>query len=138
MGDYWQHWLDMGQKLKHPPQVFHVNWFRKNEKGKFLWPGFGQNVRVLMWMLERINGGGKAVETSIGYTPTVDGLNLEGLNIAPETMEALLAVNPADWEQEWADQRPFFEQFGERLPKAIEEEHRKLGERVSAARATAR
>ncbi len=138
MGDYWQHWLDMGEKLTNPPQVFHVNWFRKDEQGKFLWPGFGQNVRVLMWMLERIKGGGKAVETPIGYTPTADGLDLDGLDIPAQTLAALLAVNPADWEQEWAEQRPFFEQFGERLPKAIEEEHRALGQRVSAARATAR
>ena len=78
------------------------------------------------------------METPIGYTPTADGLDLDGLDIPAQTLEALLAVNPADWEQEWADQRPFFEQFGERLPKAIEEEHRALGQRVSAARATAR
>jgi phosphoenolpyruvate carboxykinase (GTP) len=138
MGDYWQHWLTMGEKLTNPPQVFHVNWFRKDAEGKFLWPGFGQNVRVLMWMLERIKGGGKAVETAIGYTPTTDGLDLDGLDISPQKMEALLAVNPAEWEHEWAEQRPFFEQFGERLPPAIEQEHRALGERVSAARATVR
>ncbi|HEX8997207.1 MAG TPA: phosphoenolpyruvate carboxykinase (GTP) [Ktedonobacterales bacterium] len=138
MGDYWQHWLDMGSKLTNPPQVFHVNWFRKDSQGKFLWPGFGQNVRVLMWMLERINGGGKAVETAIGYTPASDGLDLDGLNISPETIEALLKVDPADWEQEWAEQRPFFEKFGDHLPAAIEAEHRALGQRVSAALAAAR
>ncbi len=138
MGDYWQHWLDIGAKLTNPPEVFHVNWFRKDAEGKFLWPGFGQNVRVLMWMLERIKGVGKAVETPIGFTPTTDGLDLAGLDISQETMQALLEVNPADWEQEWAEQRPFFEQFGEHLPKAIEEQHRALGQRVSESRATAR
>lgn len=138
MGDYWQHWLDMGKKLTNPPQVFHVNWFRKDSQGQFLWPGFGQNVRVLMWMLERIKGSGKAVETAIGYTPTPDALNLDGLDISRETLDALLTVDPADWEKEWAEQRPFFEKFGEHLPQAIEEEHRALGQRVSAALATAR
>ncbi len=138
MGDYWQHWLTMGEKLTNPPQIFHVNWFRVDDEGQFLWPGFGQNVRVLMWMLERINGGGKAVETPIGYIPTTDGLDLDGLDISQDTLEKLLAVNPAEWEREWDEQRPFFEKFGERLPKAIEQEHRALGQRVSAARAAAR
>ncbi|HEX8982447.1 MAG TPA: phosphoenolpyruvate carboxykinase (GTP) [Ktedonobacterales bacterium] len=133
MGDYWQHWLDMGAKLKNPPQVFHVNWFRKDENGKFLWPGFGQNVRVLMWMFERINGRGKAIETPVGYTPTADGLDQEGLDISSERMEALLKVDPQEWEKEWADQRPFFEQFGSSLPKGIEQEHHALGQRVREA-----
>jgi len=134
MGDYWQHWLTLGGKLKNPPKVFYVNWFRKDEDGKFLWPGFGQNVRVLMWMAERINGAGKAMETPIGYTPTTDGLMLDGLDIAPETMEKLLSVNPAEWETEWEEQRPFFEQFGDHLPRAIEQQHKALGERLRAVR----
>ena len=133
MGDYWQHWLDIGDRLTNPPQVFHVNWFRKDDAGKFLWPGFGQNVRVLRWMQERINGGGKAVETPIGYTPTPDALDLDGLDISAAQMQALLEIDPAEWEQEWANQRPFFEQFGEHLPRAIEQEHRALGERLKAA-----
>jgi phosphoenolpyruvate carboxykinase (GTP) len=138
MGDYWAHWLEMGEKLSNPPMIFHVNWFRKDANGKFLWPGFGQNVRVLMWMLERIRGGGKATETPIGYVPTPDGLNLDGLEISQETMESLLAVNPADWESEWEDQAAFFQKFGDHLPTAIEGEHAALGERISAAKAAAR
>ncbi len=134
MGDYWQHWLNMGEKLTNPPQVFHVNWFRKDDEGRFLWPGFGQNVRVLRWMQERINGGGKAVKTAVGYVPTPDALDLEGLDISDAQAQALLDVDPTEWEQEWTDQRPFFEQFGEHLPRAIEEEHRALGERIRAAR----
>ncbi|HZC07804.1 MAG TPA: phosphoenolpyruvate carboxykinase (GTP) [Ktedonobacterales bacterium] len=133
MGDYWQHWLDMGKNLTNPPQIFHVNWFRKDDEGKFLWPGFGQNVRVLMWMLERINGGGKAVETPIGYTPTPDGLDLDGLDISQNTMKALLQIDPKQWQEEWAEQRPFFEKFGAHLPPAIEHEHRALGKRLSEA-----
>jgi len=138
MGDYWAHWLAMGEKLTNPPAIFHVNWFRKDEAGKFLWPGFGQNVRVLMWMLERIRGGGKADETPIGFVPTPDALNLDGLDIAAETMEALLTINPADWEREWADQGAFFERFGDHLPTALAEEHAALAQRVAASRAETR
>ena len=134
MGDYWQHWLDMGKKLTTPPQVFHVNWFRKDSDGKFLWPGFGQNVRVLMWMFERINGGGAAVETPIGYTPTPDGLDLDGVDVSHDTMKALLEVDRDQWRQEWAEQRPFFEKFGDKLPPAIEQEHRALGDRLGEGR----
>lgn len=138
MGDYWAHWLEMGEKLRKPPMVFHVNWFRKDENNKFLWPGYGQNVRVLMWMLERIRGGGNAVESPIGYLPTPDALNLDGLDITPETMKALLSINPEDWEHEWTDQGAFFQRFGDHLPTAIAEEHAALGERVRAASAAAR
>ncbi|MEO7003447.1 MAG: phosphoenolpyruvate carboxykinase domain-containing protein, partial [Ktedonobacterales bacterium] len=133
MGDYWQHWLDMGKKLTKPPVVFHVNWFRKGPDGKFLWPGFGQNIRVLMWMQERIAGTGKAQETAIGYVPTPDALDLDGLDISDETLHALLAVDPADWEQEAADQSAFFAQFGDHLPAAITAQHQALVERLSAA-----
>ena len=83
-------------------------------------------------MAERINGGGQAVETPIGYTPTTDGLYLDGLDISQQTMEKLLAVNPAEWEVEWKDQRPFFEQFGDHLPRTIEQQHKALGERLRA------
>ena len=138
MGDYWAHWLAMGEKLTNPPAIFHVNWFRKDEANKFLWPGYGQNVRVLMWMLERIRGGGKATETPIGYVPTPDGLNLDGLTISPAALEALLAVKPEDWENEWAAQGEFFQRFGDHLPTAIAEEHAALGKRVNTASAATR
>ena len=100
MGDYFQHWLDMGRAIPHPPKIFHVNWFRKGADGKFLWPGFGDNVRVLKWILERVEGKGQAAETPIGFVPTRDALTLDGLNISPETMEELLRVDPADWQKE--------------------------------------
>ena len=133
MGDYWQHWLNMGEKLTNPPAVFHVNWFRKGPDGKFLWPGYGQNIRVLMWMQERIAGTGKAEKTAIGYVPTPDALDLEGLDISNGTLQALLAVDPADWEQEVADQGMFFAQFGDHLPAAIAAQHQALSERLSVA-----
>jgi phosphoenolpyruvate carboxykinase (GTP) len=133
MADYFQHWLDMGQRIPHPPKVFHVNWFRRGADGKFLWPGFGENVRVLKWVLERVEGRGKAQETPIGYVPTADGLTLDGLNVSRETIGELLRINPADWEPELADITRFFEKFGKRLPEALLEEHQKLGGRFQRA-----
>ena len=133
MADYFQHWLDMGQRIPHPPKVFHVNWFRRGADGKFLWPGFGENVRVLKWILERVEGRGKAQETPIGYVPTADALTLDGLNVSRETIGELLLINPADWEPELADITRFFEKFGKRLPEALLEEQQKLGTRFQRA-----
>ncbi len=133
MADYFQHWLDMGQRIPHPPKVFHVNWFRRGADGKFLWPGFGENVRVLKWILDRVEGRGKAQETPIGYVPTADGLMLDGLNVSRETIGELLRINPADWEPELADITRFFEKFGKRLPEALLEEQQKLGTRFQRA-----
>ena len=96
MADYFGHWLEMGTKLKNPPKIFHVNWFRKGANGKFLWPGYGENVRVLKWMLDRIEGRAAATETPIGYVPTPGSLTLDGLNISRDTLEELLRVDPAD------------------------------------------
>jgi len=131
MADYFGHWLDVGRNLSRPPKIFHVNWFRRNEQGEFLWPGFGQNVRVLKWILERVRDGGKAVETAIGWLPTPDGIERERLDIPTSTLEELLRIDRADWQQEVASQRKFFEQFGSRLPREIQEEHESLARRLS-------
>jgi phosphoenolpyruvate carboxykinase (GTP) len=131
MGDYFGHWLDMGKKLTNPPAIFHVNWFRKDADGAFLWPGYGQNVRVLMWMLGRIRGTAEARETAIGYIPTADAIDLDGLNLSPETVEQLFALDKHDWEHEWASQGEFFQQFGDHLPAAMTEEHNALKSRIS-------
>ena len=130
MADYFQHWLDMGRRIPHPPKIFHVNWFRKGADGKFLWPGYGENARVLKWMLERIEGKAKATETPIGAVPTADAITLDGLHVSPETMNELLHVEPADWTNEYAEVGKFFEIFGERLPGEIREEHDLLGDRL--------
>jgi phosphoenolpyruvate carboxykinase (GTP) len=130
MGDYWGHWLAMGERLERPPEIFHVNWFRKDEDGNFLWPGYGENVRALMWMHERIQGKGAARETAIGYRPTPDGLDLEGLDIGTHRMERLLEVDRDDWQDEWAEQGVFFGQFKDHLPAAISEEHDALKRRL--------
>ena len=132
MGDYFGHWLNMGQKLTNPPAIFHVNWFRKDADGRFLWPGFGQNIRVLMWMLGRIRGTAAARETAIGHIPTADALDLDGLDLSPETIEQLFAIDKHDWEAEWASQGEFFQQFGDRLPAGITAEHNALKARLDA------
>jgi len=130
MADYFQHWLDMGKKIPKPPKIFHVNWFRRGADGKFLWPGFGENVRVLKWILDRVEGRGPAAETPIGYVPSRSGLTLDGLSIAPDAIEDLLRVNPDDWELELEDTRQFFAKFGTRLPAPLREEHQKLARRL--------
>jgi phosphoenolpyruvate carboxykinase (GTP) len=124
VGDYFQHWLDMGKKLgAKAPKIFHVNWFRKDKtSGKFLWPGFGENLRAILWALERVEGKAKAAETPMGNVPTPDALNLEGLNLAPETVKAILEINAADWTEDLASQQTFFDKIGDRLPKEMKEE----------------
>jgi phosphoenolpyruvate carboxykinase (GTP) len=130
MADYFGHWLKVGQSIAQPPKIFQVNWFRTDAQGNFLWPGFGQNVRVLKWILERVRGGGKAVETPIGWVPTPDGIEHEGLDLPARTFEELLQIDRADWEQEISSQRQFFAQFGARLPREIQAEHQALEQRL--------
>jgi phosphoenolpyruvate carboxykinase (GTP) len=131
MADYFGHWLAMGPKLKNPPKVFHVNWFRRDADGKFLWPGYGENVRVLKWMLDRIEGRAGASETPIGCVPTPSSLTLDGLTISRDTLNELLAVNPTDWAEEEQAVAKFFEKFGDRLPAPIREEQKALASRLS-------
>ena len=130
MADYFGHWLEMGKRIPKPPKIFHVNWFRKGADGKFLWPGYGDNARVLKWMLERIEGKSAATETPIGAVPTANAITLDGISVSRETMNELLRVEPADWAKEHADVGEFFKIFGDRLPEEIREEHNRLGERL--------
>jgi phosphoenolpyruvate carboxykinase (GTP) len=130
MADYFAHWLEMGKRIPHPPKIFHVNWFRKGIDGKFLWPGYGENVRVLKWILERIEGRGPAAGTPIGHVPKPNGLTLDGLKITPEAIEELLRVDTEDWEQELADTKEFFQKFGNRLPIELRQEHDRLAQRL--------
>ncbi|HVY82458.1 MAG TPA: phosphoenolpyruvate carboxykinase (GTP) [Steroidobacteraceae bacterium] len=115
-GDYWAHWLNVGAKLKNPPRIFHVNWFRRDAQGKFLWPGYGENLRVLAWMLDRVAGKAAANETAIGYLPRPQDLNTKGLDIGAADLQALLSVDPAKWRQEVTDIRAYLETYGRRLP----------------------
>jgi phosphoenolpyruvate carboxykinase (GTP) len=120
MGDYFQHWLNMGDKLgKNAPRIFYVNWFRKSVAGKFLWPGFGENSRVLKWMCDRIDGKASARETSIGLIPEAGDLDLNGLSIPQENLQELLKVEVDVWKDEIPSLEEHFAQFKDRLPKRI-------------------
>ncbi len=133
MGDYFQHWLDVGAGLAHPPRIFRVNWFRTGEAGRFLWPGFGDNVRVLKWILERCEGRGQAVETVIGPVPTPDAIDRTGLTISDTDMMDLLKVDPAEWVEAIAGQEELLQMFGDRMPKELRAEHDDLARRIDAA-----
>ncbi|MFI5364234.1 MAG: phosphoenolpyruvate carboxykinase (GTP) [Candidatus Binatia bacterium] len=130
MGDYFGHWLDMSRRLQQAPQVFRVNWFRQSPEGKFLWPGFGENLRVLRWVLARVHGEVGAAETPIGYVPHSNDIDTSGLEVSPAVMQALLAVDHDGWVEAAAGQRKFFEQFGEHLPRQIWQENETLTRRL--------
>jgi phosphoenolpyruvate carboxykinase (GTP) len=135
MGDYFAHWLATGQKADASklPRIYFVNWFRKDERGKFVWPGFGENVRVLKWIVERLEGRADAVETPIGLVPARDSLDVEGLGLADDQLDLLLSVDPAVWLEEAALIRPHYEKFGERLPPALWAEYEALLQRLKTA-----
>ncbi|MEO7775505.1 MAG: phosphoenolpyruvate carboxykinase (GTP) [Steroidobacteraceae bacterium] len=118
-GDYWGHWLNVGAKLKSPPKIFHVNWFRLGADGKFLWPGFGDNLRVLDWMIERINGRATAQDTAIGFMPKPEDINVKGLDIDAGTLNELTSIKPEQWKKEVADVRAYLKEFGSRTPAAL-------------------
>ena len=119
MGDYFAHWIEMGKKVKNPPKIFNVNWFRQDENGEFLWPGFGDNMRVLEWILGRCEGTVDARETAIGYVPYAKDIDLEGLDYSRETLERILTVDKAHWSAEADEIAQFYKQFGDKLPKEL-------------------
>ena len=131
MADYWQHWLDMEEKLTHPPIICNVNWFRTDDQGQFQWPGFGENLRVVEWVLRRAFGEAEAVETPIGYMPRPEDIDLEGTGVSQETLQELLTIDPDLWKAECRDIRAFYAGFGEKLPeklrKSLDELESRLG-----------
>ncbi|TCO81101.1 phosphoenolpyruvate carboxykinase (GTP) [Plasticicumulans lactativorans] len=118
-GDYWEHWLSFAERSDRLPKIFHVNWFRQDDSGRFLWPGFGENLRVLQWILERCAGRAEAVETPIGLLPRSQDLNTQHLDVDVATLDALLAVDAQRWNAELEDIRSYFEKFDERLPTGL-------------------
>ncbi len=128
MGRYFQHWLKMGEKLSRPPKLFHVNWFRKGENGKFLWPGFGDNLRVLRWVRGRVRGEATARETAIGFVPEHGALDVNGLHGVD--VDGLLSIDTNEWKAEVESQRGFFAEFGETMPKELHEELEGLAGRL--------
>jgi phosphoenolpyruvate carboxykinase (GTP) len=117
--DYWAHWLSFSEKSQQLPKIFHVNWFRKNEAGDFLWPGFGENMRVLEWIIHRCDGSVDADETPVGYVPKLESLNLAGLDIENSSMKELLGITPSIWAKELNEIEDYFHTFGERTPHVL-------------------
>ena len=133
MADYWGHWLDMGRRAKDPPAIFQVNWFQRDDDGRFIWPGFGQNMHVLRWVREQAlhsANGSHARETPVGILPTDDVLPLAELGIQGKDADRLLSVNRDKWRHEVADEREFLAKFGGRLPQELSEQANRLEKRL--------
>jgi phosphoenolpyruvate carboxykinase (GTP) len=135
MADYFAHWLEIGRRDGAKlPKLFNVNWFRKDlESGEYLWPGFGDNSRVLKWVFERCDGGAEAEETPIGLVPTADALDLDGVDITPERLRAVLKVDAGEWREEIPLIREFFDEFGDKLPGELRDALDGLERRLGAA-----
>jgi len=129
--DYWAHWLSFPERARALPAIFHVNWFRRDKSGRFLWPGFGDNLRVLRWIIDRCAQRIGARETAIGYLPRPEDIDTDGLDIAAATMNELLAVDPALWRQEMQEIGEFLGSFGARLPPQLMAEHQKTVEKLT-------
>ena len=120
--DYWAHWLSFGSRLSNPPGIFHINWFRQDANGRYLWPGFGENLRVLRWIIDRSTGRVGAHETPIGYLPHVDDIDRTGLDIGQNAMRELTSIDERQWQKEMNAIETYFNEFGDRLPAALREE----------------
>ncbi len=123
MGDYFAHWLEMGKRIPHAPKIFHVNWFRTDDEGHFIWPGFGDNMRVVMWILARCAGEVDAVETPIGLVPKPEDINIEGLDgVTVDTVKNLLTIDKQSWLEDVENIKAFYQQVGDRVPKEMYDE----------------
>jgi phosphoenolpyruvate carboxykinase (GTP) len=131
MGDYFAHWLKMGEKGGDKmPKIFYVNWFRKSPEGKFMWPGYSENSRVLKWIFERCDGKAKAVDTPIGKLPAENALDVSGLKVSPDTVKELTKVDVEGWKAELPLIKEHFATFGAKLPKALKDELTALEKRL--------
>ena len=130
MGEYFGHWLEMGKKISNPPKIFHVNWFRTDDEGNFIWPGFGDNFRVLLWILDRCADKVDAVETAIGYVPKAEDIDIEELNISRDTIRNLLSVDKEHWLEDIDNIKAFYDKLGKSVPAELREELAKLEENL--------
>ncbi|MDR1612226.1 MAG: phosphoenolpyruvate carboxykinase (GTP), partial [Planctomycetota bacterium] len=130
MGDYFRHWLEMGARIPNPPRIFHVNWFRRDRNGKFMWPGYGDNLRVLEWILARCRGDVDAAETPIGFVPKPGDIDLAGLDVGGETMKKLMEIDRGEWKAECDRVEEFFKSLGDRLPKELLDQLSSLRKRL--------
>jgi phosphoenolpyruvate carboxykinase (GTP) len=136
-GSYLQHWLDMQERIPNPPKVFMVNWFRKGSDGKFVWPGYGDNMRVLKWVLDRAHGRTNAQETVLGWVPVPGDLDMAGLDVPPSAIEQATRIDLGEWQLELVDQKEWFDKLGKTLPVQLELERQLLLASVKNARAVA-
>ena len=123
MGDYFKHWLDMGEKLgDKAPKIFNVNWFRTDDEGNFIWPGFGDNMRVLNWIIDRCEGKANAKETAIGYVPNAEDIDLTDLDMSIDTLKGILEVDKDIWTKEANEIEEHYKKFGNKLPEQLREQ----------------
>ena len=130
MGDYFDHWLNMGKKMWKKPRIFMVNWFRKDKNGKFIWPGFGDNLRILNWIIARCEGKVDAIKTPLGYVPKYEDIDMDGLDFSRQNWDQLFEINKKQWKQELKGQKEFLSKFGKRLPKYIWDEYHAFEKRI--------
>jgi phosphoenolpyruvate carboxykinase (GTP) len=131
-GDYWAHWLSFPERTDKLPKIFHVNWFRQDENGKFIWPGFGENLRVLRWIIDRVEGRAHARETPIGLLPNAEDIDTSELDIDETTMRKLTTINPVTWSEEMEAIGEYFETFGDRTPRALLDEQQRIKAELDA------
>ena len=131
--DYWAHWLSFDERSDKLPKIFHINWFRQDKQGKFLWPGFGENLRVLRWIIERCEGRVDAIETAIGYLPKSGDIDTAQLDISDATMQALISIDKAQWLEEMSAIGEYLDSYGDRLPAALKAEQQKVVDQLSQA-----
>ena len=133
MADYWNHWVEMGENFSNLPKIFQVNWFRKDKDGKFIWPGFGENSRVLAWIVDRLEGKVDGVESPLGVLPKPEDLILDGLDISKDQLSELFNIDKNSWLEECQLTDEYFEMFGDRVPKELEAELTQLKNRLATA-----
>jgi len=131
MADYWSHWIEMGKKIgDKAPKIFNVNWFRTDENGEFIWPGYGENLRVLDWIVNRCEGKVDAVETAIGYEPKPEDINLEGMDFTVDQLKGILEIDKDLWRQEADGIEEYYKKFGDKVPRELRDELAALRKRL--------
>jgi phosphoenolpyruvate carboxykinase (GTP) len=133
MGLYFRHWINMGRLMTRPPRIYAMNAFRVDEKGRFLWPGFGENIRVLKWIIERVNGRMGAKETPLGFVPDINTFPADGINMSRSDLQKLFEVRPGEWQGEIQDIKGFLDRFGSQIPYEIRNDFNRLSSRLQKA-----
>jgi phosphoenolpyruvate carboxykinase (GTP) len=129
--DYWAHWLSFPERSEHLPKIFHVNWFRQNNAGEFLWPGFGENIRVLEWIIDRVENRAGARETPIGFLPHIEDLNTNQLDISAEALDELTSIDVEQWRAEMASILEYLESYGDRLPDELRRQQKIIADALN-------